>query len=89
MQFLEATLKTRCFNSCYINELKLERYLWKSIENDFLEIPLTTVCRQTVYIRVRKMRTNSVPQKLKFFSVLNFKEGSLGGREKHRLRRGR
>ncbi len=31
------------------------------------------------YIRVRKMRTNSAPQKLKFFPVLNYKEGSLRG----------
>jgi hypothetical protein len=36
---LEATLKTRRFNSCYINELKLES-LWKIIENYFLDMPL-------------------------------------------------
>jgi hypothetical protein len=36
---LEATLKTRRFNSCYINELKLES-LWKIIENYFLDMLL-------------------------------------------------
>ncbi len=31
----------RCFNSLYFNELKLECISKKSIENDFLEIPLS------------------------------------------------
>ena len=39
MQFLEATLKTRRFNSCYINGLKLESLSEKALKMIFQRRP--------------------------------------------------
>ncbi len=38
--FFEVTLKLRCFNSCYFQELKLAGILEKSLKNKFFEMPL-------------------------------------------------